>query len=95
LVGFIRLSFKKKAPPLSYDDRGSAGTGLVQGPLDGGLAVRVQRRRRLVQQEDVRISDEGAGDCDALLLATRELSSSFANQSIILLKKTYEKKKRE
>ena len=59
---------------------GDEHDGLVQHPLEAQELVlhlpadeRVERRERLVEEPDLGLDRERAGDADALLLATREL----------------------
>ncbi len=61
--------------------RSCVATTIVSSPLavqageqrgDVELVADVERGRRLVEQQDVRLLGEGAGDDDALLLAARE-----------------------
>ena len=62
-----------------YQDHGPlpAESGESVAKLGFGLAV--EARRRLVQQQDRRIADQGAGDGNALALAARHASSGFAD----------------
>ena len=43
------------------------------------LGFAVERRRRLVEQQDRRILQKGARDCDALALAARKLDAAVAD----------------
>src|SRR5581483_6895555 len=49
------------------------GQQLLQLRADAGARVRVERRHRLVEQQDLGIACEGASERDALPLAAREL----------------------
>lgn len=51
------------------------------------LALRVQCRGGLVQQQDFGVSDDGTGDGYTLLLPSRELRTLSSNLSLIFLKK--------
>ena len=61
-----------------HDD--GAGLGDVhQGLLEFGFRMTVEARRRFVQQHHRRIAHQGAGDGDALTLATRQARARFAD----------------
>ena len=49
------------------------------------LALRVQRGRGLVQQEDLWVPEDGSGDGDALLLSSGELGPLRPHLSLVLL----------
>ena len=49
------------------------------------LGVAVERRGRLVEQQDRRRLEDGAGDGDALLLAARELEAALAHLGVVAL----------
>jgi hypothetical protein len=51
------------------DDDGVLGDQVVDGVLDLRGADRVERRRRLVHQDDLRVGGDGTGDAESLLLA--------------------------
>ena len=50
------------------------------------LALRVEGRRRFVQQEDWCIAQHGPRDGDPLTLSARQLQTAFANASIVSLR---------
>lgn len=56
---------------------------LVEGLLDLVLALGIQSTSSFVQEQDFRLSDEGAGDGNTLLLSSRKLNSSRANDCIV------------
>lgn len=56
---------------------------LVEGLLDLVLALGIQSTGSFVQEQDFRLSDEGAGDGNTLLLTSRKLNSSSANECFI------------
>jgi len=62
----------ERRPLLGRDD-------VVDGPLDDALRLGVERGRRLVEHEDLRVADERARDGHALLLAARELDAAVAD----------------
>ena len=54
--------------PVRDDERRAAGHQFAQRPLDRDLALGVQRRGRLVQEQDGRVAQDRARDRDPLLL---------------------------
>ena len=56
--------------------------------LDLPLGVAVERRGRLVEQQDRRRLQDRAGDGDALLLAARELQAALADLGVVALAAT-------
>ena len=71
------------------DDRPMAGDPL-QGSDDRRLGSGVQRRRRLVQDEDRRIAKDGARDCDALALAARQPRAQFARRGVVAARQAHD-----
>mmetsp|Transcript_2591 Transcript_2591/g.6027 ORF Transcript_2591/g.6027 Transcript_2591/m.6027 type:complete len:289 (-) Transcript_2591:968-1834(-) len=68
------------------DDDGGVATALqqsVQSRLHHSLASRVQRRRGLVQDQDLRVAHDSTGDGDALLLPAGEGHASLPHERII------------
>ena len=55
----------------------------LQGALDFPLGAGVQRAGGLVQQQDRRVLEDGAGDGDALLLAARQFQAALAHHGVI------------
>jgi hypothetical protein len=60
------------------DQRGVAAGDAVQLGLDRFLRFRVERRGRLVEDQDARVLQDRARDRDALLLAAGELEAALA-----------------
>jgi hypothetical protein len=58
----------------------------VEGVLDLLLGEGVERRGRLVEDEDRRALQDRAGDGDALLLAARELQAALAHGGVVALR---------
>ena len=54
-----------------------------EGSLHRGLGLGVQRRGRLVQDQDRRVLQEGAGDADALALAAGQLGAAVADHGVV------------
>ncbi len=66
------------------DEHGRAsGHELAQGRVDLLLGAGVDRRRRVVEHEHVRIGEHGAGDRDALPLAAREREPALADDGVV------------
>ena len=65
------------------DDRGAAGLESLQRLLHLALGFGVQRRRRLVEQQDRRVLENRARDGDALALAAGELRALFADVGVV------------
>ena len=64
-------------------DRGAALADQVERRLDLLLGVRIERRGRLVEDQDRRRLEDGAGDRHALLLAARELQPALADHGLV------------
>lgn len=58
-------------------DRRAVLGRLVERLLDDALGLAVERRRRLVEQKDLRVADEGTGDGDALCVRGRREGQSL------------------
>ncbi len=56
------------AEPMRHDDRGPTPSRSVERRLHDLFGLRVERRGCLVEQQDLRVSDESPGDGDTLLL---------------------------
>lgn len=61
------------------------GTDLIQSGLDDRLTLGVQGGGGLVQQEDLRVFDQGPGDSYPLLLSSTELGSPLPHHGVQLL----------
>jgi hypothetical protein len=68
------------------DDGGAAAHHLLERLLHDRLAARVERRRRLVEQNDFRIAHKGARDRHALLLAARQLRALGADDGVVAVR---------
>ena len=70
------------------DHQGGAIPGdAVEGVLDVLFGVAVERRGRLVQQQDRRPLQDGAGDGDALLLAAGQLEAALADFGVVAFRR--------
>ena len=65
------------------DQRGAAGHQPVERLLDHRLVLGIHRGQRLVQHQDRRVAQQGAGDGDALALATGEPCAAFADHGLV------------
>ena len=61
---------------------------LCQGTFNDLFALIVQRRRRLVEDEERGLFDESAGDGDSLPLPAAQLSSSITHRRIVAFGQT-------
>ena len=59
---------------------------VVERRLDRFLGAAVERAGRLVEDQDRRVLEQGAGDRDALLLAARQLEPALADHRFIALR---------
>src|SRR5688500_14461152 len=65
------------------DERGPAGEQLAQRPLDAALGPDVDRRRRLVEDQDPRVRKERASEGDELSLAEREARAALLEVRLV------------
>jgi len=63
------------AHSMSDNDGRSSLHGQIKGSGDFSLGIFIQSRSGLIKEKDLWFSDNGSGDCDSLLLSSRELSS--------------------
>lgn len=68
---------RQRRPPLAEP---------LQLCLDRALVRRVQRRRRLVEQQQRGVLEDHAGDRDPLLLAAREALAALADAGLVLVR---------
>ena len=69
--------------PVRDGDRGASCRHGVDGFLDGLLGLRVEGARGLVEDEDGRVAQDGAGDREALLLAAGEPVAALADHGVV------------
>ena len=67
------------------DHSGPPAPRHVQRLLDDALRGRVERRRRLVEEEQLRLPNQRACDGDALLLPAAELRPPLAAEGVVAL----------
>ena len=58
----------------------------VERVLHGALALRVERRGRLVEEQDRRVLEDRAGDGDALALAAGQRHAALADLGVVALR---------
>src|SRR5436190_2380602 len=76
----IEVAHRRKA--MRNGDDGAAAHEAAQRLADQLFAVAIQRRGRLVEQEEGRVLEEGAGDGDALSLTSRETEAAVADDRV-------------
>lgn len=79
------ISLLHSTQPVRHDDHGPALHNPTKGLLHQYLRLGVQGGGCLVQEEDFGHADEGAGDCDALLLAPGEGEAMVAAVCFVAL----------
>ena len=67
------------------DDGGAALHQMLERRLHQRLAFGVERRGRLVEQQDRRVAQDGAGNGDALALAAGQRHAAFADLGVVAL----------
>ena len=83
----MRLHGTNRRQPVGDDDDGSAAHDRAHVVLNDPLAVVVERRGRLVEDEDARIGGERAGDGDPLALAAGEVGAALLDHRVVALRK--------
>jgi len=68
-----------RGQPVRDHDRGALRHQLGQRLLHQRFALGIQRRRRLIEQQQRRLAQDGARDGDALALAARQHDAAFAD----------------
>src|SRR6185503_16910269 len=67
------------------DEGGAAVAQRLEAVLDHRFALAVEARGRLVEDQDPRIGEDGAGDRHALALAARQLDAALADDRVVAL----------
>src|SRR5262249_18636255 len=67
------------------DEHGSTARDLRHILLNNALALVVERARRLIENEDARVGNQGAGDGDALPLSPGQAAAPLTNNRVITL----------
>src|SRR5581483_4498510 len=76
--------------PVRDDDRGATRHHALDGLLDQLLGFGVNARSRLVEDQDVRIKSERAGERDQLLLADRKSRAAFAHFRRVTIRQPFD-----
>ena len=58
----------------------------IERPLHQSLALRIERARRLVEQQDRRVAQHGARNGDALALAGGQRHAALAEHGVVALR---------
>ena len=69
--------------PVGDDERRAPLAQFGDCLLDVALGFRIERRGRLVEQDDRRVLDQRAGDRDALALAAGKLQAVLADRRVV------------
>ncbi len=80
------VGFEHGREPMRDDDRGAALHQLFERLLHEPLGLRVERTRRLVEQQNRRILEYRARQRDALALAAREARAALAEERVVALR---------
>ena len=72
--------------PVRDDDRRAAVHHFGKRCLHARLGFIVERRGRLVEHQDRRVADDGAGDRQALALAARQRHAVFADRRLVAVR---------
>src|SRR5439155_5512518 len=75
-----------RAGSMAGQHRGAVLHETVERRDDGGLAVGLDAAGRLIEQEDRRVSQEGAGDADALFLTAGEADAALADLRVVAVR---------
>ena len=73
---------------VSQDQDGAADHQTVEGTLDDRLVFRVDRRQRLIQDQDRRVSQQRAGDGHPLALPARQFNPLFTDDGLVTGRQT-------
>ena len=76
----------QRRQPVRHDHHGAAARHVRQVGVDQGLAFRIERAGRLVQDQDARVVHQGAGDRQALPLAAGQVGRAFLDQRLIAVR---------
>src|SRR5205085_5646025 len=71
--------------PVGDDERRPSREEQAEGALDLALGADVDRRGRLVEDEDARVGEEGARERDELALAEREARAALLELGLVLV----------
>ena len=72
--------------PVSDDEHRAPLGDLLHVGLNDPLADVIERARRLIEDQDARVGDQGAGDRDALPLPARQARAALADDRVVGLR---------
>mmetsp|Transcript_73984 Transcript_73984/g.173688 ORF Transcript_73984/g.173688 Transcript_73984/m.173688 type:complete len:360 (-) Transcript_73984:725-1804(-) len=76
------------AEAMGHDNAGAPDHQAVEGLLHELLALGVQRARRLVEEQDLGVLEQGAGDGDTLLLPSAKHDAALSALRVVALRQT-------
>ena len=79
------ICFQNRRKAVCDGDDRFAGGEVVNGLLNDFFALRVERGGGFIQQQDRRITQNGTGDGDALLLTAGEIAPAFTGDGIVAI----------
>ena len=82
----MRLGALHGGQPMRDHERGAVLRDALQRLLHGRLAFGIERAGRLVEQQDRRVAQDGAGERDALALAARQGHAALAEPRGVALR---------
>ena len=74
---------RERRLPVRDEDRRAGARDAAQGRVDLLLDPRVDRRRRVVEQEDLRVGEQRARERDPLPLAARQRQALLADDRVV------------
>ena len=77
----VRFAYGRQA--VGDDQHGAPRANAAHIVLDDLFRFIIERARRLVENQDARIADQGAGDGDALALAARQARAVLAHHGVV------------
>ena len=84
----VRIAHRRE--PVGDDEGGAAPHQLADGVLHQALGFRIERAGRLVEQQDRRVLQEGAGERDALALAAGEAPAAGADDGVVAVRQPHD-----
>ena len=82
----IRGARAHRREPVGDDDHRASAHDRAHVLLDDPLALVVERRGRLVEDQNARIGGQRAGDGDALALAARQVRAALLDHRVVALR---------
>ena len=75
-----------RGKPVRDANRGATGHELLEGGLHGAFGLGIERAHGLVQHQNRRIFQNGAGDGDTLALAAGKVHAFFADDRLVAVR---------